>query len=82
MSKVPTKGDQVAKIRESLLSDLRQAQADVLAADRLRDDAARRRSDAVRILTEEFKLTHAEIARELNLSHAAVGKIRDQYQDD
>ena len=75
-------GQQVAELRESVIADLRKAQADVLNADRLRADAARRRSEAVRVLTEQFKVTHAELARELNLSHAAVGKIRDQEHVD
>jgi hypothetical protein len=67
----------VTALKDSVLGDLRQAQADIVKAEADRANAAERRSAAVRSLLADFRMTHAELASELGLSVAAVGKIRD-----
>ncbi len=67
----------VSVLKESTLAELRQAQADIQKAEADRAAASVRRTAAVRTLLNDFRMTHAELAAELDLSVAAVGKIRD-----
>jgi hypothetical protein len=67
----------VSALRDSVLADLRKAQADIVKAEEDRANAAEQRAAAVRSLLSDFRMTHAQLASELGLSVAAVGKIRD-----
>ena len=67
----------VSALKESALADLREAQASIIKAEQDRSEAAERRAAAVRTLLKDFRMTHSELAAELGLSVAAVGKIRD-----
>ena len=68
---------QVSDLKDSVLADLRQAQEDIKEAQKARASASERRAAAVRTLLGDFRMTHAELASELGLSIAAIGKIRD-----
>jgi ParB-like chromosome segregation protein Spo0J len=68
---------QAATLKNSVLTDLRKAQAAIIKADEDRAQAAERRAEAVRTLLNDFGMTHADLAKVLGLSVAAVGKIRD-----